>query len=268
MPFSDPYAEVRESVVSVAGQEVNSKIAIEVQDDDGEWKLAGIRGKDYNLIKNDVARDIGSDIMSRSDYEWKELKRIWDGKRYVHYYITEDQITTINTRHPEHPTRDIRLGMMMRNTYDGKGKFGLELFALDYECTNQFISRNAFGYFAIYHGERQEFLIDDALINVSKGAQNVLAIAPRLEELSTTPLTSQHLVKAAQNTRMPISKWGDVIMRLALEESSMFGLYSAMTYIASNKMIGFNAIQVGNTITDHFLDIVPPVVPAPAEVVE
>jgi len=257
MSFSDPFSEVRESPVSVAGQEVNSKIAIEVQNDDGEWKLAGIRSKDYHLIKNDVARDVGDDIMSRSDYRWKPLKHIWDGKRYVHYHITEEPITTIDTRHPKNPHRPIHLGMMMRNTYDGKGKFGLEIYAMDFICTNQFISRNLFGYFSIYHGDKQEFLIDDAIQQVSKGANNVLAIAPRIQELSSTPLTSDHIVKAVKCTRMPISKWGEVITRLALEESSMFGLYSAMTYIASHKLIGFNAISIGNTITDHFMDKTP-----------
>jgi len=257
MAFSDPFTEVRESPVTVANQEV-SKTAIQVQDDDGEWKLAGIMSKDYHLIKNDVARDVGSDIMSRSDYQWQELpKRIWDGKRYVSYHVTNDPITTIDTRHPENPRRPIHLGMMMRNTYDGKGKFGLEIYAMDFICSNQFVSRNLFGYFAIYHGERQEFQIDDAIQQVTKGAGNVLAIAPRVQELSATPLTSDAIVKAAQETKMPISKWGEVITRLALEESSMFGLYSAMTYIASHKLVGFNAINIGNTITDHFLQGAP-----------
>jgi len=261
--FSDPFAEVRESPVQVAGQDV-AKTGIQVQDDDGEWILAGIMSKDYHLIKNDVARDVGSDIMSRSGHQWKQLpKRIWDGKRYVSYHVTEQPITTIDTRHPENPIRPIHLGMMMRNTYDGKGKFGLEIYAMDFICSNQFISRNLFGYFAIWHGESQELKIDDAIQNVAKGAENILAIAPRIQELSATPLVSDHIVNAAQKTRMPISKWGEVITRLALEETSMFGLYSAMTYVASHKLIGFNAINIGNTITDHFLQGAPA-----AEVVE
>lgn len=255
MPFSDPFAEVREAPVTVAGTEV-AKTAIQVQDDDGEWKLSGIMSKDYHLIKNDVARDVGSDIMSRSDMRWKNMnKTIWDGKRFVQYFMTEDQIAEVPSSGDPHK---LHLGMMMRNTYDGKGKFGLELFGLDFACTNQFVSRNSFGYFAIYHGETQEFQIDDAIMNVAKGAQNLIEIAPRFAVLSSTELTTDHIVKAAQRTRMPISKWGDVITRLAVEEATMFGLYSAMTYITSHKMVGFNAIQVGNTITDHFLDTVPP----------
>lgn len=253
--FSDPYADVREEVVSVAGREVYSKVAIEVQDDDGEWNLAGIRSKDYHLIKNDVARDVGSDIMSRSDYEWRDLKTIWDGKRFVQYFVTVDPITQVNTQDPEHAVHPIHLGMMMRNTYDGKGKFGLEMYGFDFICANQFISRNSFGYFAIYHGEQQEFQMDDAIENVGKGAQNLIDIAPRFQEMSGSPLVSNDIVQAAKNTRLPISKWGEVLQRMEVEEATKFGLYSAMTYIISHKMIGFNAIQVGNTVTDHFLGL-------------
>jgi len=249
--FSDPFAEVVQDAVAVGGTEV-SKVGIRVKDDDGNFQLAGIQAAGWQLIKNSVARDVGDNIMSRSPYDWNELKVIWDGKKYAHYFITEQNITQIDVGDGSEP-HDIRLGMMLRNAYDGSSKFGMEMFACDFNCTNQFVSRKRFGYFAIYHNEHATFDFDDAVRNVSQGAENLIAIAPRIQQLASTPLETHHLINAHKETKIPQSKWGDVLARLALEQSTMFGLYSALTYIASHEMKGFNSISVGDSISDHLL---------------
>ena len=250
--FSNPFAEVKQEPVEVGGDKV-SKIGVRVQDDEGNWQLAGIQSAGWSLIKNSIAKDVGDNIMSRSPYDWEELKILWDGKKYAHYFITKQTVAEINAGGSEENVRDIRLGMMMRNAYDGSGKFGMEMFACDYECTNQFVSRKRFGYFAIYHSEQDSWKIDDALQNLQIGAENLIAIAPRIQQLAETPLETQHLISAYKNTKIPQSKWGEVIERLSIEQATLFGLYSALTYITSHQLKGFNAITVGDTITEHML---------------
>jgi len=249
--FSNPFAEVRQEPVEVGGDAV-SKVGIRVQNDDGEWELAGILHKDWHLIKNSIARDVGDDIRSRSGREWRELKLIWDGRKYAHYFITIDPITQINTHQENNGEHQIHLGMMMRNAYDGSSKFGLEMFACDYHCMNQFISRNRFGYFAIYHSDKETFLIDDAVENISVGAEKLIAIAPRLQEMTEATATTKDIQAAYRSTTIPKSKWGSVIEHI--EQATLFGLYTAMTYVASHEMRGFNSISVGNSVSDHFLD--------------
>lgn len=253
--FSDPFAEAKTEPVEVAGKEV-AKLAVTVKDDDGEYQCVGILSKDYPLIKNTVARDMGSNIMSRSDYEWRELKVLWDGKKFVQYFVTREPIAQIQTQMGGNGIHPLHLGLMMRNTYDGTGKYGLEIFGFDFVCTNQFISRNRFGYFAIYHHDSQTFKIDDAIENVSIGANNLLAIAPKFQEMTAIPLTTEIVVGARKNTKIPSSKWGSVLDRLAVEEATKFGLYSAMTYVTSHQLAGFSAIMIGESVTDYFLDTV------------
>ena len=247
--FSDPFAPVTTKPVEVGGEEVN-KVAVMVTDDDGTEHLAGILGKNYNLIKNEVADDVSHDIMSRSPFKWNPLKSFFNGKRYAAHYITADPVTSI-VNGDEHP---IHLGFMVRNSYDGSGLFGLEMFACNMKCVNQYISRNRFGYFQIYHVDSQSYLIEDAVKNVSIGAEKLLEIAPQIQSMRDEELTTQYLCEAKKNINIPNSKWGEVIDQLALEEVSKFGLYQALTFVGSHKMEGFNSLKVLNSISDFVLN--------------
>ena len=220
-----------------------------VNDDNGEPKLSGILSKDYNLIKNSAAKDIGDNIKSRSDYLWEELKCFWDGKKYAHYYISTEPVTEIENG----GTHPIHLGIMLRNSYDGSSCFGLEIFACNMQCANQYISRNRFGFFAIKHTDNEAINIEDAVTNIGIGAQRLIEVAPKIGELRHKALSVDDIRSAKKNTSIPNSRWGDVIDKLGDGESNKFGLFQAMTNVASHKMTGFNSITVGNTITEHFL---------------
>ncbi|MCK4521376.1 MAG: DUF932 domain-containing protein [Nanoarchaeota archaeon] len=246
--FSDPYTDVTVEPMKVGDQEV-AKVAVMVKDDDGERVIAAALSKDYNLIKNQIAADVSWDIMSRSEFKWKQLKIFFDGKKYAAYYITEDSIINIGNG-DEHP---LHLGFMTRNAYDGSGAFALEMFACNMSCTNQYISRNRFGFFQIYHTDSQQYLIDDAVQNVSVGANKLMEIAPMIKALRKEPLTIEHITAAKDKTDIPHTKWGDVIDRLAVENATLFGLFQALTYVTSHKMSGFNSISVANSVTDHIL---------------
>lgn len=251
--FTDPFAETKFETISVGSKEVDSKVAVCVKDDDGEFQVAGWVSTGYNLIDNKRVDEIGTDIMSRSGHEWKPLKTLWDGKKFARYFITKESITEIESDNPELPARPLHLGLMMRNAYDGKGAFGEELFVCDHSCMNQFISRNRFGFFIINHDDKSEYMIEDAVKNLSSGMQKLIDVAPVFREMSQAPLSANHIIQARKGTMLPESMWGKVLLRLSIESCTMFGLYSAMTYIASHQLKGFNQLSIGNTITDHFL---------------
>ncbi len=105
--FSDLFADVDLQPVHVAGKEVN-KIAVRVKDDSRNFIFSGILGKEYNLIKNSIARDISHDIQSRSGKSWKSLKNFWDGKKYIDYTYSEDPVFELKngTTYPIHHNWD------------------------------------------------------------------------------------------------------------------------------------------------------------------
>ena len=253
--FTNPWADVEITPVQIAGEDIASKSAIRVKSDDGTWtKHPSIVSSDYRLIRNDVARDLTSDIMSRSGMKWKALKTLWDGKRLAAYYITEEKVAEAEGGAVGHP---IHVGMMIRNTYDGSGVFGLEIFAANMHCTNQYIDRNRFGYFAIRHDSGANFDVQDAVANLSSGVTNVLSVAPVLSQMRKTPLTLEHVLKAREETNVPKSMWGAVLTQLALEEATLFGLYQALTYVASHEVSGFNSLYVGESVSRFSLPATP-----------
>jgi hypothetical protein len=243
--FSDPFVQVGMEEVKVGGQSV-PKVGVMIKDDDGKKQCVGILGKDYNLIKNQVAHDTAHDVMSRSKWKWQELKSMWNGRMYIAHYITQKSIINEN---------DIPLhaGIMVRNAYDGTGCFGFEMFACNLHCTNQYISRNRFGFFAIRHTGKNEFDIDDALQNVQVGADKLLEVAPVIHSLRKTPLSLPGIIEAKKNTQIPQSKWGDVLDQLAKEEQNHFGLFQAMTYVTTHILTGFTAITIGDGVTEWML---------------
>lgn len=245
--FSDPFVAARIEKVSVAGSEIE-KIGVVIPDDTGADHCVGVLSKEYNLVQNSTARDVALDVMSRTEYRWKEMKTIWNGKQLIQSYVTEDSITKISGSN-DHP---LHAGVMIRNSYDGTGKFGFEFFAFNLVCHNQYISRNRFGYFAFRHTDKG-FDLDDAITNVQKGSERLLAIAPKISELRQQELQSSNIIAAKQNTMIPQSKWGDVIDQLAKEEGTVFGLFQAMTFIATHQLVGYTAITIGDSITSHIL---------------
>ena len=179
--FGNPFADVQIDKIEIAGETINSKMAVRVKSDDGSWSnTPAILSSDYKLINNAVARDVSSDIMSRSGHDWKELKTVWDGRKYVSFHITTNPLAQIDGPGASHP---LHMGLMVRNSYDGSGVFGLEVYACNLHCTNQYIDRNRFGYFAIRHDSANDFNVQDALQNVSQGIQNVIAVGPHLARM-------------------------------------------------------------------------------------
>jgi hypothetical protein len=247
--FSDPFAPVSIERVSVAGKEI-AKLGIMLKDDAGELQNVGIISEGFQLIQNAIARDVALDVMSRSGLGWKSHAMLFNGRNMLARYITENPITEIRNG----STHQIHLGLSIRNGYDGSSAFGFDIFALNSHCQNQYVSRNLFGSYVIRHvGE--EFDVGDALKNISSGAERVIAAAPRIRELMSRSIGVKDLVEAREKTTIPGSKWGDVLSQLGKEQErgTAFGLFQALTFVATHELTGFSAVAVGESITDLYL---------------
>lgn len=252
--YSDPFAEVQLHPVQVAGEEVATKVAVRVKSDSGKFGVVGFVSPDYQLLSNRKVRDIAEDIMSRTDAKlggFRSLKTLFDGKRYVDYFASNNPIVAIQNG----TATDLMLGLMIWTSYDGTRKTGFEIFALNPRCTNEYHERNRFGFFAWRHtnGDAGKIDMDDALMSISTGVQNVIRAAPLLGEMKKRPLSLPMIIEAKAHTKMPQSRWGDILDQLGQEEANEFGLFQAMTNIASHKLSGLSAIEIGTTITQHFL---------------
>jgi hypothetical protein len=248
--FTDPYTMVDTATVQVDGQDVGHKIAVRVRDDAGEWsKTPFIMSRDYNLIHNSLARDAVLDIMSRSALQWKHLKTMWDGRRYACHYISKEPIFTVEGGIIAYP---FLVGITGRNTYDGSGLLAFEVFACALSCLNQFRDRNRFGFFAIRHDHAQPD-IGDALQNLSLGIGNLIKFAPAIRQLRGEPITAQAILDARMNISIPTSKWGEVLERMLVEESTMFGLLQALTFVSTHSLNGFSSFGVSESIVKHLV---------------
>jgi hypothetical protein len=247
--FSDPFAAVDLQPVVVAGETVPTRVAVRVQADDGQYAVNGILGRDYQLLTNRKVRDLAEDILSRAQDQYgafHSIKTLWNGKVYIDYFASEGSLTRNGL--------DLKLGLLAWNSYDGTRKTGFEVYALNPTCTNQYHSRNRLGFFAWRHtpGEAQQIDTEDALQQISVGAQNIIKVAKEIEVFKAVDLTPKLLKDARKYTEMPSSKWGEVIDHI--EEDTKFGLYQALTNVASHELTGMNASTIGSSITEFFVD--------------
>src|SRR5262249_23373375 len=81
-----------------------------------------------------------------------------------------------------------------------------------------------------------------------------------LQELYKQPLSTRLLLDAKKHLALPQTKWGDVLDQLGHEEDNAFGLFQALTNVASHRLSGLSSIALGTAITEHFL--VPPGAPS------
>jgi hypothetical protein len=257
--FSDPFAEVEITPIEIPGVAVHDNIAVRVKDDAGNWQKSGILSKGYNLIKNSLANETALDVFSRSPFKFVELlkgekdphgmtARFFDGKRYLHYYQSVDPVVRDGDL-------NLHIGALVRNSYDGSGKFAFEIYALNPFCTNQYHARNLFGFFEVRHTVNGSihFDLDDAVANLARGAENIIAAAPRIVAMKNKPLEIEEIKSAVKAEIVPKSYWGEVIA--GLEQATVFGLYQSLTFLASHKMPGLSRVSYGNLIGEHFLPV-------------
>lgn len=247
--FSNKLAEVKTELVSVGGSQLSNKIAVSVRDDEGNFIPQSILSADYNLISNSRATEVMLDIFSRSGMVWAPFKTIWNGKALVDYYKTQSSIAVIRNG----SAHEIHLGAMLRNSYDGSSCLGFDMFLLNCNCMNQWVSRNLFHSYNIRHTGESEFDFEDAKNNLMIGTDAAIKIVPRIQSLQETPLQLADLTAIKENVLIPQTKWGDVLDNLKEQEQTRYGAFQALTFVSSHKCSGVHSINIGSSICNYFL---------------
>jgi hypothetical protein len=256
--FSNPFADVEVQPIHVAGEQVPSRVAVRVRDDNGAYAVASIMGKDYNLVPNQRVRDTVDNILSRTHATYggfENLKTYFDGKRYADYFVSKNPIAEVSGGSGR---QDLKLGVLAWNAYDGSRKIGFEIFALNPFCLNQYHERNRLGYFALRHDheDANQFDVGDGIEQVERGVQNLIDFAPLIERVRKTPITPEIILQAKHTiVSFPQTKWGDVLDALYADpdKANAFGLYQALTSVASHRLAGLSSIDVGSEITEAFV---------------
>jgi len=252
--FSDPFAAVEtEPILTSEGRETNRQI-IKVKDDDGLFQPVSDVSRGYQLITNETALQIVQDVQTRSKFSWSEMKKPeFTGQRFSAYYMSEEPIASIKNG----IERTMKVGLLVRNSYNGSCKFGIQLFLAFMECLNQFHSANQFGNFLLRHtsGEEGNNLLDadDAAAQIGRCAGVMIETAPLFKELvESGPLTLGDIRGAKkQITELTSTKWGEVIDNI--ETDSQWGLLNGLTYVATHRLEGDGSLRVGEAIGRYYL---------------
>ena len=189
--FQDPYVQVEFDNVVLGGKESDNKVCVVVPDGTG-GDARHIVSKDYKLWQNSAVNEAANDIFSRSKYSWIERKTYFDGKRYNAFYWTDETVAQIQNG----ATNEIKLGCKVRNAYDGTGAVGFDFFGLNGSCLNEYHSANLFGSYVWRHTENDGIDINDAITQISVGAEKLIEVAPRIQSWNEKDLQVDHVVAA------------------------------------------------------------------------
>jgi len=249
---TDPCCPVKLEPVTVAGAEV-PKLAVMVQDDKEQWRLSGMVSESYNLVPNEKVMQIADDIMTRSPYNWspfgnekRTLGRHWDGRKFIQTFWTDETAFKVKGK----LTRTARIGLMIRNSYDGSSVFSMEFCLCFLECLNQFVHRNRFGSFVIRHSG-SDFDVDDAILQVGEGGERLMAFAPHLEGLQEKPIGIPDVARFVKQDLIPKSKIDRLLDKI--EDETEWGLMQAATDVVTHDCTGLRSFGHHQKIGEHFL---------------
>ena len=253
---TDPMAEVRLNSVAVGGREDSYK-AVEILDDSNEYQTVAIHGPDYELIPNLLAREIGQDVMSRSEFDWNHERTLWNGSIVSMQYRSDSQVEI-----PEIGDT-MAYGLRIENSYNGNIKLRVVAMAWVLSCLNGVTHPEMFGHYTFRHDSRGEnrFDIEDAVTCVQSGVKAMEAVRGKVSALSAEIFTLADLADVCNDVSFPKSNWYDILKTLSTEapgmESGLFNgwdVYQAFTNVITHKMKGVSSLQYSDTIGRYFLD--------------
>lgn len=259
--FSDPYAPVELKPMSAGDEDIN-KMAVMVKDDAGVFRCSGVVSPNYDLITNEVARDLAHDVMTRSPMDWEPFEKRdngsrialgyqWNGKRFGMTFWTTEPVFTAGKGSLERPAH---LGLMIRNSYDGSHTFHIEHCLCFQRCYNQFINRHRFGSFVIRHtqvGGKRSWDVEDAVQQISLASERLLELAPVFDKMQAEPIDVMDLKRFAQEKIVPDSKWPVVLA--GIEEPTKWGLLQALTHVGTHELAGRSSYKMLEAIGEHFV---------------
>ena len=202
----DPYCDVDTELLNMGGERSN-KCVVRLRDPDTNQMrpldtLGAIHNSEtYALVTNRRLQQATHDVMTRSRLQFQPLPSyqnskstpvIWDGRKYIARYYTQD--VTADIKQDDHEaTSRIMLGMQITNSYDGSLNCAMEFFLMNMLCANQFYSTHMITGFNLKHYKSAnndiEFDLDDAVRAIEQQADQFGRLLPRFAALTGKQLS-------------------------------------------------------------------------------
>lgn len=253
---TDPFAEVRLNTIKIGDREDHHK-AVEILDDEGVMRTVAIQGPDYELVPNTLAREIGQDVMSRSDFNWEHDKTLWNGSFISMLYRSDKQVDL-----PE-VGEVMAYGLRIENSYNGSIKLRVSTMAWILSCLNGMTHPEIFGHYTFRHDSRgdNKFDMDDAIACVQSGVNCLDIMQGKIAKMSSRPFALCDLADISSRLSFPKSSWKDVLEELdkSSYEDKMFtywDAYQAFTQVVTHKMSGVSSLNYSDRVGKQFLELV------------
>ena len=197
--------------------------AYSVQLDDGtDWNEVGVVSNNYLLVPNEDVVDLAETITLQSDFEWKENKTFFNGKRFMKSYITED------CKKEFVKGDDIALGMVFWNSYDGSKALSFSMFLARLVCMNGMMSNDIFSTYKFKHdissdGYEDEIMKATSIVN-HRGEENLDLFLDKCRNL-TNDLDIDKIgqIRHEYLKDLPTGVFGKIMDKYLLEKDSDSG---------------------------------------------
>jgi hypothetical protein len=203
---------------------------------DGKTEVLGRVGENYLLLHNkELLDEVEYWIGMNSD----PVRIFWDGSRFAAVYEFDTQSPSFDASGNQ---RDLKLSLLVKNSYNGAWKAEVSLMILDAFCMNGMVLGKRFGTVKFRHTKRDQsdwcWTNDLANIGpmVQQAAQNQLPeFANHISKLAEKEVKRWHLralFGSASETKIGNAVAGTILQRwVDHEESSLHGLLSAGTNV-------------------------------------
>ena len=203
---------------------------------DGKTEVLGRVGQNYLLLHN-------KELLDEVEY-WiginnDPVRIFWDGSRFAAVYEFNTQSPSFDASGNQ---RDLKLSLLVKNSYNGAWKAEVSLMILDAFCMNGMVLGKRFGTVKFRHTKKEQsnwdWTNDLAKIGpmVQQAAHNQLPeFANHISKLAEIKVTRYHLWSLfgeQANTKIGNAVTGTIIQHwLNHEENNLHGLLSAGTNV-------------------------------------
>ena len=243
---SSPFAAVRTAPVNVNGSQV-SNLAVEIRDDEGDWRCLNIHSAVYRLIPNALVNEIAEEILIQTGTCWTPEREIWTGRYWAKLFRSD-----FNVDVPE-VGDTLSLGLRVENSYDGSCQFRIVLMGFVLSCTNGLVSPKHFSSFVMRHLGDEEVNYGLAVAKIRQGMRELEGVLPLVGRLNRIPLTVDLVSQVANETGLPDGEWGHITKMLG-GSSTAWDLMQCITHRLSHHNRGRAGLQYEEQVGTYFLD--------------
>lgn len=277
----DPFASVNLIPMSAEGR-TTTRVGLYLEDSEtGQEAFVTDHSTEYQLLSNELADQLALDALTRADIGTpqrlsalmannnvksinlhkrnpKQEDVVWTGKQFFTRYVIED----ISFKIDNGTSDNVILGIQAKNSYDGTVAFGIEFFALNMLCFNQFYWGSTLGSFVFKHnkGQFSEDQLSDAISMVQLGAEKFLALLSLVEHAQALKFNLLDLITFQERLLNRKPQWsqgltGKVIASLPFEENMNFWqAINAFTEVTTHEVGGTRGASLSGIVCDEAIN--------------